>query len=61
MLDRLIGLCVGLLIAAVAVCVAVRLIESVAAALLVIAAVTGGGYFVALLGRALWRRHAGRW
>jgi hypothetical protein len=60
-LDRLIGLCVRLLIAAMAVYAAVRLIESVAAALLVIAAVTGGGYVVALLGRALWRRHAIRW
>jgi hypothetical protein len=59
--DRLFGLCVGFLIAAAAVYVGVRLIESVAAALLVIAAATGGLYLVALLGQALWRRHAGRW
>jgi hypothetical protein len=60
-LDRLIALCASFLIAAAAIYLAVRLVESVAAALFVIAAVTGGGYVVALLGRALWRRHASRW
>jgi len=44
-LDRFVGLCITLLVAAAAVYIAVKLIEAVWAALLVIAAVGG---FIAL-------------
>ena len=58
MLDRLTGACLVFLAGAVAVYVAVRLIESVAAALVVIAAVTGGLVIVFWVARLLLRR---RW
>ena len=56
MLDRLVGFCLSLLFAAVAIYVAVRLVESVTAALVVIAAVIGGGVVAGLAVRFLWRR-----
>ena len=62
MLDRLTGTCLALLAAAVAVYMAVRLIESVAAALVIIAAVIGGlviaTWVVTLIRR---RRWSDRW
>ena len=61
-LDRLVGLCLALLFAAVAIYVAVRLIESVAAALVVVAAVIGGAAIAGLVTRLLWRhRRMNRW
>jgi ABC-type enterochelin transport system permease subunit len=57
-LDRLMGICLSVLAAAVAVYVAVRLIESIAAALLVIVAAVGGLVVVSLLWR---RQRADRW
>lgn len=56
MLDRLFGICFAMLAAAVAVYVAVRLIESVAGPLVVIMAVLGGFVLVGFLVRLLWRR-----
>lgn len=62
MLDRLIGTCFAVLAAAVAIYVAVRLIESVAATLLIIVAVIGSVGIAGLVGRLLWRRHrSDRW
>jgi len=61
-LDRLAGACLAFLAGAVAVYVAVRLIESVAAALVVIAAVTGGlliAIWITVMIRR--RRWPGRW
>ena len=58
MLDRLMGICLTVLAGAVAIYVAVRLIESIAAALIVIVAAVGGLVIVSML----WRRHrADRW
>lgn len=57
MLDRLIGACLGVLAMAVTVYVAVRLIESVAATLVLIVAVIGGLFIVGFIARLLWRRH----
>ncbi len=56
MLDRLFGICFALLAAAVAIYIAVRLIESVAAILVVIMAVLGGSVLVGFVVRWLWRR-----
>lgn len=62
MLHRLVGTCSALLAAAVAIYVAVRLIESVAMALVAIVAVIGGLFVLGFAGRLLWRRHRiGRW
>lgn len=57
MLDRMVGACLTLLVAAVAVYVAVRLIESVFTTLIVIAAVIGGLAIGGAVVRLLWRRH----
>jgi hypothetical protein len=46
-----------LVAAAVAIYVAVRLVESVAAALMVIVAVIGGLFVVSFVMSLLWRRH----
>jgi len=62
MLDRLIRICFALLAAAVAIYVAVRLIESVAATLMIIVAVIGSVLIAAVIVRLLWRRHrTDRW
>lgn len=62
MLDRLAGACLAFLAGAVAVYVAVRLIESVTAALVVIAAVAGGLLIAAWIATAVRRRRwPGRW
>jgi hypothetical protein len=61
-LDRLAGACLAFLAAAVAVYVAVRLIESVAAALIAIAAVTGSLLIAFWIVAVLRRRHwSNRW
>ena len=62
MLDRLFGICFAMLAAAVAVYVAVRLIESVAATLVAIVAVIGGLILLSFVTRLLWRRwRINRW
>ncbi len=62
MLDRLIGICFALLAAVVAIYVAVRLIESIAAALISIVAVVGGLVVLGLIVSLLWRRNRmNRW
>jgi hypothetical protein len=62
MLHRLTGACLTLLAAAVAIYVAVRLIESVAAPLIAIVGVIGGLCVFGFVARLLWRRHhIGRW
>ncbi len=62
MLDRLIGICFALLAAAVAIYVAVRLIESIAAALVGIVAVVGGLVVLGFIASLLWRRNRmNRW
>ena len=55
MIQKLVEACVTLLLAATAIYVAVRLIESVTAALVIIAAVTGGLIVAGLIARILWR------
>jgi hypothetical protein len=60
-IGRLAGICFSLLLAAVAIYVAVRLVESVASALIVIAAVIGGITICGFLARLWWRRHLDRW
>jgi hypothetical protein len=61
-LDRLLGACLAVLAAAVAIYVAVRLIESVAATLLIIVAVIGSVVIAGFIARLLWRRHGSdRW
>jgi uncharacterized membrane protein len=61
-LDRLAGVCFVLLAAAVALYVAVRLIESIAAALIIIVAVIGGLFLLGLVVRLIWYRHrSDRW
>ena len=57
MLDRLVGTCFAVLAAAVAIYVAVRLIESVAATLMIIVAVIGSVAIAGFFARLLWRRH----
>lgn len=62
MLDRLVGICLALLVAAVAIYVAVRLIESIAAELVDIGAVVGGLVIVGFVASLLWRRNRmNRW
>lgn len=62
MLERLGHVCFALLAAAVAIYVAVHLIESVAAALIVIVAAIGGLLIVGFVFNVLWHRHdSGRW
>ena len=62
MLDRLVGICFALLAAAVAIYVAVRLIESIAAALISIVAVVGGLVVLGLIVSLVWRRNRmNRW
>ncbi len=62
MLDRLVGICFAVLAAAVAIYVAVRLIESVAATLMIIVAVIGSVVIAGFAARLLWRRHrSDRW
>ncbi|MFL6099497.1 MAG: hypothetical protein ACJ71T_06045 [Actinomycetales bacterium] len=62
MLDRLMGICLTMLAGAVAIYVAVRLIESVATALLVIVAATGGLVIAIGIVSLAWRRHrVNRW
>ena len=62
MVDRLTGICFTVLAAAVAIYVAVRVIESVAAALVIIVASIGGLVIVSFIANLLWRRHgSGRW
>lgn len=62
MLDRLIGICLALLASAVAIYVAVRLIESIAAALVSIVAVIGGLIILGFITSLLWRRNRmNRW
>ena len=62
MLDRLIGICVTLLAAAVAIYVAVRLIESITAALVGIVAVVGGLVVLGFIASLAWRRNRmNRW
>jgi uncharacterized membrane protein len=56
MLNRLVGICFAMLAAAVAIYVAVRLIESFATTLIVIMAVIGGFVVVGFVARLLWRR-----
>ncbi len=60
--ERLLRLCLVLLVCAVAVHWAVRLIESVAGTLLFIAAVVGGVVVLGGIARLIWRRYsANRW
>ena len=62
MLDRLIGICFALLAAAVAIYVAVRLIESIATALISIVAVVGGLVVLGFIATLVWRRNRmNRW
>ena len=62
MLDRLVGICLALLVAAVAIYVAVRLIESIAAELVDIVAVIGGLVIMGFIASLLWRRNRiNRW
>lgn len=62
MADRLLGVCLALLAAAVAIYVAVRLIESVAGALVAIAGAIGGVIILSFVARSLWRWHRNnRW
>ena len=62
MLDRLIGICITLLAAAVAIYVAVRLIESIAPALVSIVAVVCGLVIMGFIASLLWRRNRmNRW
>ena len=62
MLDRLIGICFVLLAAAVAIYVAVRLIESIAVALISIVAVVGGVVVLGFIATLVWRRNRmNRW
>lgn len=62
MKERVFGFCFALLATAVAIYVAVRLIESVAATLMLIVAVIGSVLIVVAVVRLLWRRHrTDRW
>lgn len=62
MVDRLVGMSFALLAATVAMVVAVHLVESVAATLLVIAAAVGGLVMTGFVVRLLWRRdRINRW
>ncbi len=62
MLDRLVGICLALLVAAMAIYVAVRLIESIAAELVDIGAAVGGLIILGSVVSLLWRRNRmNRW
>jgi len=62
MLDRIVAICFSLLAGAVAIYIAVRLIQSVAGALVAIIAVAGGLVLLGLIARLLWRhRRMNRW
>ena len=62
MLNRLVGICFGVLAAVASIYVAVRLIESVAVTLIVIVAAIGGLIIGGFVIRVLWRRHhMNRW
>lgn len=62
MIDRLVAVCAGVLVAVIALVVAVRLLESIAAALVIIAAVIGGGIMLTVATRlAMWLRRSNRW
>ena len=56
MQDRLLGSCFAVLASAAAIYVAVRLIESIAATLVVSVAVIGGLVLLSVVTRLLWRR-----
>ena len=61
-MSRLVGICMAILAAAVAIYVAVRLIESIAVALVGIVAVIGGLIILCVVLNLLWRRHRmNRW
>ena len=61
-MEWLLRACLALLAAAIAINLAVRLVESVAAALLIIVAAVGGLVVVGFVVRLCWqRRGAGRW
>jgi hypothetical protein len=57
MLDRLMGIALGAFMAAGLIYLAVQLIESIAAALIVIAAAIGGLLLAGFVVSWLWRRH----
>ena len=62
MLDRIVAICFSLLAAAVAIYIAVRLIQSVAGALVAITAVAAGLIILGLIARLLLRhRRMNRW
>ena len=62
MLDRLVGFCFAVLFGAAAIYVAVRLIESVTGALVVIAGMIGGALIAGFALKLLWRRgRMNRW
>lgn len=61
-IARLVSACLGLLGAAIAVNVAIHLIESIAVPLIVLVIVIGGLVALAISGRQWWWRHrADRW
>ena len=62
MVDRLVSICFTLLVAAMTIYVAVRLIESIAAALISIVAVVGGLVALGFIVSLVWRRNRmNRW
>lgn len=61
LLDRLVAASFSLLAAAVAIYVAVRLVESVFSTLIVIIAVIGGLSVLGFAARLLWRHRMDRW
>lgn len=62
MVDRLLGVCLSVLAGALAIYVAARLIESIAATLVLIVAAIGGLVIAGCVVRLLWSRHrTNRW
>ena len=62
MVDRLVSICFTLLVAAMTIYVAVRLIESIAAALISIVAVVEGLVALGFIVSLVWRRNRmNRW
>ncbi len=62
MVDRLVSICFTLLVVAMTIYVAVRLIESIAAALISIVAVVGGLVALGFIVSLVWRRNRmNRW
>ena len=57
MIDRLFWFCFAVLAAALAIYVTVRLIESIAAALIAIVAAIGGVIVLSIVVRFVWWRH----